>query len=362
MEAEIRAQQRKLISAIGNIKEIKAEAVQRQILADKKVSLILDVRPELRVVIRDRIEKGELGKEDHEKATRILEKARISAELSILLDSRPELKRGGPTRSVRNLKVALKEGLDRYASINDQANCLASDTTYNQFLMKMCLVLDKIGITKDKVTDNPLLMGALLDHTFSEFILMGEAGLKDSIISTNGHNFTFFHANEVYAEARRVFGSEEDSEPLVRTAAIMLFTKSYKSIHDAKSAYDNHISEARRVFGSDKDSEPLVRTAASRLFTKSYKSIHAAKSAYDKCLAEARRVFGSDESSEPLVRTAAHNLFIKKYESIDDAKSAYDKYYQAARKIQKKYDENGARTLAMMAFEGISYYIELLRI
>ena len=124
MEAEIRAQQRKLISAIGNIKEIKAEAVQRQILADNKVSLILDLRPELGVVIRDRIEKGELGKEDHEKATRILEKARISAELSILLDPRPKLKMGTPPKSVWDLRGALGAGLSKYALVNDQANCL----------------------------------------------------------------------------------------------------------------------------------------------------------------------------------------------------------------------------------------------
>ncbi len=300
------------------------------LLEDATVKAHVAQRPELKHVLRMAIARGTIPENGGvQKARELIQQAVHGAEIANKLENRIKRRDGRPPKPAQELQTELKE----QAHTHEQASKLMKDTTFRTYLHKMALNLHELGHETQELQRNPSLANAILDHITTEYQLMRQLDVPPSIIKKSGHQFTVFHADQVYRDATRVFGSDKHTKPLVRTAAIQLLTRQYASVEEAKKAYDEHIKDATKIFGGDPESAPLARTAAFQLFLKKYDSIEQAKRTYDKHYKDATRVFGTNEDSKPLIRTAAIQLFTKGYKTIEEAKKAYDKHYKDATRV-----------------------------
>ncbi len=255
------------------------------LLTNNEINRHVAKLPALKHVLRFGIASGKIPEQNgHKTALNLIQRALHGGQVANQLDKRKIRGGGKPPRLAAEVQEALMDTFQQH----DQHASLANDKTFAIYLRKMALNLYELGHTAQELKENQLLAHAILDHIITEYQLMHELRVPPQVIRTFGHQFTVFHADQIYRDATRVFGQDEDSKPLARTAAFQLFTKVYTSIEQAKRAYDAHFRDATRVFGGDEDSKRLARTAAVQLFTKKYQSIEHAKRAYDQRLLEVR--------------------------------------------------------------------------
>ncbi|MCX8195158.1 MAG: hypothetical protein N3G22_03580 [Candidatus Micrarchaeota archaeon] len=107
---------------------------------------------------------------------------------------------------------------------------LLNDKTFAQFLKGLARVYCSSGGETAKNKEGIAI--ALIEHAKAEYELFN-GWLPDSIIKKNGWTRTVFELYEILQQAQSVFGAEESTRELIRTAANLVWNKNYPSIQSA---------------------------------------------------------------------------------------------------------------------------------
>ncbi|MBI5037066.1 hypothetical protein HZC09_07030, partial [Candidatus Micrarchaeota archaeon] len=289
---------RLLVETIKRIQTGRVDRAVNNLLENPRIRAAVNKETALKHVLRAGIASGKLPERNGEKnALQLIEYALLAGRVAEKLEQRTQGRVGKPPKAALNLQETLAE----YTRQHPTAKTMLNDKNFSAYLKNMGLTLHRQGYAARELEQNPLLAHAVLDHVTTEYQLMQQVGVPASIIKKYGHAMTVFQADQVYKDATKTFGEDEESKPLVRTAAFQLFMKKYSTIQEAKKAYDKHLKDATTTFGEDPEAQPLIRTAAYQLFTKKYSTIQEAKKAYDKHLKDATTTFGEDPEAQPLI-------------------------------------------------------------
>ena len=214
------------------------------LLANKEINAHVAKLPALKHVLRFGIASGKIPEQHgQQNALQLIQRALHGAEVGYKLDTRIRRGVGKPPRLAAEVQETLANSFQQH----DQHASLAQDKTFSIYLRKMALNLYELGHTAKELKENQLLSNAILYHIATEYQLMHELRVPPHVIRTFGHQFTVFQADQVYRDATRVFGADEEAKPLIRTAAVQLFMKKYDSIEQAKKAYDRRLAEVHKT-------------------------------------------------------------------------------------------------------------------
>ena len=232
-----------LVDVLNAIVEKRVNHSIDGLMKEDRVREKIQTNPALRTVLRLGLEKGIIPEQQGvESALKQVEVAIKSAEVTdTLLEERPTGKPGRPPKEAREIQ----EKLLNSATQQGEYAKLLSDNTYETYLKKMSLTLHRLQITPEQL-DETQFTQALLSHMTAEYQLMKEINVPPSVIKQYGHVWSVYHADQIQQDSRRVFGGDEESLPLIRTAAFQLFTKQYPSVEAAKQAYDKKLKEAKQ--------------------------------------------------------------------------------------------------------------------
>ncbi len=275
-----------LARSINRLREQRIQEAVNRLLERPAIRDAVGKQAAMIHVLRLNIAKGIIPEQNGQaQAQKILEQARLGGAISDkLLSNRPPSKQGRPPISASHLQ----DTLAKYAEHHEDAKRLLSDATFAKYLKNMAIVLHTKGHSHKELTENPLLANAILNHVTSEYQLMRELTVPPSIIKTQAHKFTVYHADQTYRDVKREFGDDEETKPLTRTAAFMLLQKLFPNAKAIKTAYQTHLESAKEVFGDDEETKPLTRTAAVMLLQNKFPNAKAAKSAFDEKLKQER--------------------------------------------------------------------------
>jgi len=328
----------------NNIAQRKQKMLQTA-LAEPLVEQAILGRPGIKAVIRMAIEEGRINEGSISRdSVQLCWIAEESAKLDEKQEERRKIKsiHEGPNIGARDFIRAIK---------NEFGNLEPELAEYSDLKLRWifrCRYLDR------EVQD-PYIIEAVSRHIQAEYELLKEAKFPKEAIRRSARGLGIFGVNEIYAEAEGVFGADGWSEGLAKTAASHVFSGRYKSISDAKEAYDLLFDEAGQKFGADEWSKRIAKTAANLVFGGIYKTIDEAKKEYDCIYDEAIQIFGADKWSEQLVRTAAFLAFCKIKSSIDAEKREYDGILRNTVEVFGADEQNHSivRSVACRVFAGV---------
>ncbi len=318
---------RVVFSALTQSIEHRINQSTTRLLQDPKIKQHIQRNPALKHALHMAIARGEIPEHGGvEKAHEVIQQALHGAKIANKLETRIQRRRGKPHKLAQELQAELR----KQAHLHEQASKLIKNATFAAYLRKMALNLHALGHTAQNLQQNNSLAMAILDHITAEYQLMKDLGVPNSIIKRHAHKFSIFQVNGIYKDCHREFGDNEETRPLVRTAAHLLFQKKFRDAKEAKRTYQKHLKAAQQTFGQDSETQTLVRTAAHALFLNKFQSAKQAKQTYEKHLRAAKAVFGTDPETQTLVRTAAVMLLQNKFKSAQEAKQTYQRYLQQA--------------------------------
>lgn len=221
----------------------RVENAVSRLLKANTIRRVVEQNTALKHVLQYGVLNGSIPETNGEsKAKQMLDQARLAGKVSAeLLEDRPKTSPGRPTQTAASVQEALKEGSAKHV----QARALVDDTTFSSYLKNMALILHARGYNAEELRENQGLMHAILDHVTTEYQLMKDVTVPNSIIKTQGHKLTAFQAHETYRDVDREFGKDPELEPIKRTAAVMLLQKLFKNAKEASESFAEKLKEER---------------------------------------------------------------------------------------------------------------------